>query len=342
MKRILIFLFFAAGYYLSYEQNNSVFKSVEVSDEQSSSNFFYYNYFTPAPRIHTLKFACGDIELWNSTFSIISNTTKYIREQCMPPSIDRGIEPEMIFVQGGTYQMGCNSGDSDEKPAHSVTVSSFYISKYEITNEDYIKFLNAKNLNSNGSYNAQELIDMNDEDCAIGYRDGSFYFKGSSYADNKKCPVIEVTWYGAVEYCNWLSQTTGKTYRLPTEAEWEYAARGGSLSHGYIYSGSNNINEVAWYEGNSGGKTHSVGTKQPNELGIYDMSGNVCEWCSDWYGKYKRRLQINLQCPPRKKYRVIRGGSWYILASYCRVTHRYYYIPTVSYSIVGFRIVREE
>ena len=250
----------------------------------------------------------------------------------------------MVFVQGGTFQMGSNNVDSDEKPVHSVTVSSFYISKYEVTNEEFIVFLNAKNVSSSGSYNGNELIDMDDTDCAIGYSNGKFYFKGSSSADNKKCPVIEVTWYGANEYCKWLSQTTGKTYRLPTEAEWEYAAGGGSSSR-TKWAGTNYklfLRSYAWYRSNSGSKTHPVGTKSPNSLGIYDMSGNVWEWCSDWYGSYSSSSQTNPQGASSGSSRVGRGGSWSGLASYCRVANRSYDTPTGSNLNLGFRVCQED
>ena len=242
----------------------------------------------------------------------------------------------MIFVKGGSFQMGSNNGDSDEKPIHTVTVSDFYIGKYEVTNREYIEFLNAKGVSSNGSYSGTEYIDMDDEDCAIGYRNGKFYFKGSSYANDEDCSVIEVTWYGADAYCKW------KGGRLPTEAEWEYAARGGIKSNGYKYSGSNNCGDVAWYYNNSGSKTHPVGQKMPNELGIYDMSGNVWEWCSDWYysNYYSKSPNSNPKGPTSGTYRVWRGGSWNDEASYYRVANRYYNFPGDSGYIFGFRFSR--
>ena len=166
----------------------------------------------------------------------------------------------MIFVEGGTFQMGSNNGDSDEKPVHRVTVSDFYIGKYEVTQKEWYEVMG-----NNPSR-----------------------FKG------RNLPVEEVSWYDAVEFCNKKSKAEGLTpcytgsrkntkcnfsangYRLPTEAEWAYAARGGIKSKGYKYSGSNTIGDVAWYISNSGSKTHTVGTKKANELGIYDMTGNVC------------------------------------------------------------------
>jgi len=247
-------------------------------------------------------------------------------------------DDNLIFVQGGTFQMGSNSGDSNEKPVHTVTVDDFYIGKYEVTNREYIEFFNAKGVNSNGSYSGTEYIDMDDEDCAIGYRNGKFYFKGSSYANDENYPVIEVTWYGADAYCKW------KGGRLPTEAEWEYAARGGNKSKGYTYSGSNTIGNVAWYTSNSGDKTHPVGTKQSNELGIYDMSGNVWEWCSGWYEKnyYSSSPRNNPQGPSSGSRRVVRGGSWYTFDNFCRVANPYnvHSNPENSDDCYGFRFVR--
>ena len=247
---------------------------------------------------------------------------------------------EMVLVAGGTFQMGSNSGHSDEKPVHSVTVSSFKISKYEITHKQFIEFLNDKGVNANGSYSDatygnKEYIDMDDGDCAIGHNGSSFYFKGSSYASTDNTPVIEVTWYGANAFCKWAGG------RLPTEAEWEYAARGGNQSQGYTYSGSNTIGDVAWYGSNSGSKTHPVGTKQPNELGIYDMSGNVFEWCSDWYSSsyYSSSPSTNPQGPSSGSYRVRRGGGWSTGASGCRTAYRGGGSPGLSYISMGFRLV---
>ena len=244
----------------------------------------------------------------------------------------------MIAVTGGTFQMGSTSGDSTEQPVHSVTLSLFKISKYEITHAQFIEFLNANGVSATGSFNDpdygnKEYIDMDGSDCAIGHNGTSFYFKGSSYAATENTPVIVVTWYGANAFAKWAGG------RLPTEAEWEFAARGGTSSNGYTYSGSNSIGDVAWYSSNSGGKTHSVGTKSPNELGIYDMTGNVWEWCSDWYGSYSSSPQTNPQGPSSGSNRVLRGGSWYPSSSYCRVAFRGNSYPSYSHSPVGFRLV---
>ena len=224
--------------------------------------------------------------------------------------------------------MGDTWGDgfSDENPVHTVTVNSFYIGKYEVTQAQY-----------------QEIMGSNPS-----------YYKGNNR------PVEHVSWYDAVQFCNKLSAREGlepcytingtdvtcdftkNGYRLPTEAEWEYAARGGNQSQGYKYSGSNNPDEVAWYYDNSGSQTHDVVTKQANELGIYDMSGNVWEWCWDWYASdyYSNILQDNPKGPDGGSGRVDRGGGWDGNARHARVAERGSGIPSFSGSGLGFRLLR--
>ena len=211
----------------------------------------------------------------------------------------------MVFVKGGTFQMGSNKYD-DEKPIHTVTISDFYIGKYEVTQKQW-----------------KEIMGNNPS-----------RFKGNNL------PVEKVSWNDVQNFLQKFNAKTGENYRLPTEAEWEYAARGGNKSNAYKYSGSNNISDVAWYDSNSGNKTHNVGTKQANELGIYDMSGNVWEWCSDWYGKnyYSNSSQYNPQGPSSGSSRVYRGGGWYDYASCCRVAYRYYWYPDYSSINLGFRL----
>ena len=217
-------------------------------------------------------------------------------------------EIEMIRVEGGTFSMGSDDSDAwdDEKPVHSLSVSSFSIGKYEVTQKLWKAVMG-----SNPSY-----------------------FKGDNL------PVENVSWDDVQTFIRKLNQKTGKHYRLPTEAEWEFAARGGNRSRGYKYSGSNDIDAVAWCTNNSGSKTHPVGTKSPNELGIYDMSGNVREWCQDWYGGkyYSSSPYSNPTGPSTGSYRVSRGGSWGGYARGCRVFRRNNFSPGFYGSYLGFRL----
>lgn len=234
----------------------------------------------------------------------------------------------MVYVEGGTFQMGSTTGEYDnERPVHGVTVGSFYIGKYEVTQAEY------------------QVVMGENPSC----------FKGD------RRPVECVSWYSAVEYCNRRSRAEGLTpcyrgsgdditcdwsadgYRLPTEAEWEYAATaGGTADSTELYSGGSNIDDVAWYGGNSGSQTHDVGTKAPNALGIYDMSGNVWEWCWDWYDKgyYSRGSAQNPTGPASGSRRIERGGSLDFNAGYCRCAYRDSDLPGNGYGDMGFRVVR--
>ena len=224
-----------------------------------------------------------------------------------------GISIDMVRVEAGTFTMGATAemkdpGD-DEKPTHRVTLTNdYYIGKYEVTQALW-KAVMGKNPSE---------------------------FKGDNL------PVEQVSWDDCQEFISKLNRITGKMFRLPTEAEWEYAAHGGNKSRGYQYSGSNNLLDVAWYEDNSGYKTHAVGTKQPNELGIYNMSGNVDEWCQDRYGKYNRSSQVNPTGANSGRYRVTRGGSWNYNASRCRSSDRSYTSPDIWFSFLGLRLVLSE
>ena len=221
-----------------------------------------------------------------------------------------GVSFNMILVEGGTFTMGATSeqwsdADSDEKPAHQVTLSSYYIGETEVT-----QALWEAVMGSNPSK-----------------------FKGYDR------PVECVSWKKCQAFISKLNAATGKKFRLPTEAEWEFAARGGNNSLGYKYCGSNNLDSVAWYHDNSGKKTHPVKTKSPNELGIYDMSGNVWEWCHDRKGKYNSSAQTNPTGPSKGSRRVDRGGGWYNFAWYCRVSSRDDDAPGYRYDGLGLRLV---
>jgi formylglycine-generating enzyme required for sulfatase activity len=241
-----------------------------------------------------------------------------------PPPV-RPVPPNMVWVEGGTFQMGSTGGENDEKPVHSVTVKGFYMGKYEVTQKEWTAVMG-----NNPSY-----------------------FKGDNL------PVEQVSWNEAVEYCNRLSLKEGLTpcyrgsgnditcnwdadgYRLPTEAEWEYAAKEGNQGYLiYEYAGSNSVDAVAWYT-DSGERTHPVGGKAPNSLGLYDMSGNVWEWCWDWYGAYTAGAT---QTDPRGAVagadRVRRGGSWSNYAVHLRSANRSSSAPSNRYGDLGCRLAR--
>ncbi|MDN5354274.1 MAG: hypothetical protein PWQ09_1030 [Candidatus Cloacimonadota bacterium] len=298
-------------------------------------------YFSSLPvGSYTLTAGCDGYKSQNKQVVVnLDETTK------IDIALEEGsdIPASMVFVQGGSFQMGSNSSDAndDEQPVHTVSVDDFFIGKYEVTQKEWREVMG----------------------------DNPSRFKG----DNR--PVENVSWYDAVEFCNKKSEMEGlekcysgrgcdfskNGYRLPTEAEWEYAARGGieSDNANYRYAGSNDIDKVAWYWKNSGDtrlsgnwdygkidnnncRTHPVGQKQPNELGIYDMSGNVGEWCWDWYDSnyYAYSPKNNPQRPSSGSYRVNRGGSWADSADGCRVAGRSGGDPDRSYSGIGFRVVR--
>lgn len=210
--------------------------------------------------------------------------------------------------------MGSNDGNANEKPVHQVTLNNYYIGKYEVTLAQFKAFIEDSGYNTDaekgtGGYGSYiwENGNWNNKD-GINWRHD---VNGKLQSDDRH-PVIHISWNDAMEFCKWLSSKTGKNFTLPTEAEWEYAARGGNKSKGYQYAGSNEIGSVAWHSDNSGYKTHPVGLKQANELGLYDMSGNVWEWCSDWYGEnyYANSPANNPKGPDAGSLRVLRGGSW--------------------------------
>jgi len=240
-----------------------------------------------------------------------------VKREAAPKKAASFLDIKWVKVSGGSFQMGSNDGSSDEKPVHRVYLDTFYISEYEVTFAQYDKF------------------------CAATGREKP---SDSGWGRGNR-PVIHVSWTDAKAFCDWLARKTGQDIHLPTEAQWEYASRGGNRSRGYKYSGSNNIKSVAWYDGNSGKKTHPVGQKQANELGIYDMSGNVYEWCSDWYSKdyYSNSVRNNPSGPSSRAKRVIRGGCWINPARICRSADRHKRRPDLSiHSLyyLGFRLAR--
>ncbi len=220
-----------------------------------------------------------------------------------------GVSFTMVAVKGGTFTMGATAeqtgADSDESPTHSVTLSDYYIGETEVTQELW-----------------QAVMGSNP----------------SWFTGNMQRPVECVSWNDCQTFITKLNELTGESFALPTEAQWEYAARGGKSTKGYLYSGSNSIADVAWYKDNSSDTTHPVKSKSPNELGLYDMSGNVYEWCADWYGSYSSTSQTNPVGPSTGSHRVRRGGSWSYYATICRIADRDYCTPpSLTYNF-GLRL----
>ncbi len=226
----------------------------------------------------------------------------------LPSSIQR-LLASFVYVKGGSFTMGCTSEqdncDDDEKPSHKVTLSSFNMGKYEVNQSQW--------------------------QAVMGSHPSSF--KGCG-----ECPVEQVSWNDIQEFIRKLQKLTGKRFRLPTEGEWEFAARGGTRSQGYKYAGSNSLGSVAWYEENSNDNTHPVGQKLPNELGLYDMTGNVWEWCNDLRGDYDKSPSTNPKGPSSGAIRVLRGGSFISSATNCRVAIRNHDVPSYRYNFMGFRV----
>ena len=262
-------------------------------------------------------FALESAELSESQYS---NDTQGIHNKDLPiNSASKLYLPGMVLVEGGTFAMGCDKV-SDDTRLHSITLGSFYISKYEVSINDYHEFCDSTNRSSPD----------------VG-----------RVVLSRTCPIFNITWYDALAYCNWLSHRTGKKYRLPTEAEWEYAARGGNKSKGYVYSGSNNIKKIGWYEENSRDTYfgnmrvhHPAATKQPNELGLYDLTGNVSEWCSDWYKEdyYFQSASEEPRGPENGLKKVVRGGGAYSTKEECTVCLRSSLKPDELSGSIGFRI----
>ena len=218
-----------------------------------------------------------------------------------------GVSFEMITIKGGTFTMGNESNEAwdSEKPAHQVTLNDYAIGMTEVTQELW-----------------QAVMGNNP----------------SSFTGNQQFPVETISWDDCQDFIAKLNKLTGETFRLPTEAEWEYAARGGNASNGYKHSGSNVLDDVAWFCENSSGTTHPVKEKKANELGLYDMNGNVWEWCSDYFGYYTSSAVTNPQGPESSTWRVLRGGGWCDDMSYCRATGRGSNKPQYRYNLNGLRL----
>ena len=257
-----------------------------------------------------------------ATITVQSVSNSNVKATCTVTVIEEtrtftvgGVTFKMKLVEAGTFQMGSTTGDSDEKPVHSVTISKdYYMGETEVTQALW-KAVTGYSPTSSGSAWS------------------STYGLGDNY------PAYYISYADVQSFITKLNSLTGEKFRMPTEAEWEYAARGGKKSKGYTYSGSNTAGDVAWYTSNSS-KTHIVKTKAANELGIYDMSGNVYEWCSDWYSSsyYTSSAQTDPTGPATGSNRVGRGGNWYNSATYCRCADRVNFTPSSRGNLVGFRL----
>jgi formylglycine-generating enzyme required for sulfatase activity len=219
---------------------------------------------------------------------------------------------EFVWIPAGSFQMGSNVSN-DEKPIHKVSLSGYWMAKYELTQGQWQKIMS-----NNPSY-----------------------FKKKGKCTSSNCPVEKISWEDVQKFIKKLNQKGNATFRLPTEAEWEYACRSGGKDQKYC--GGNNLKSLGWYDDNSGSKTHPVGKKKPNGLGLYDMSGNVWEWVEDWYGEnyYGSSPARNPKGASKGSFRVIRGGSWYDNASYARSAYRYWNMPGLRFYYIGVRLVRQ-
>ena len=267
--------------------------------------------------------------------------------------IDKVTGMEFVRVKGGCYDMGCgywtNGCELDETPVHNVCVDKFWIGKYEVTIDEYRQFLLETGDESGVAFDYK--------DCPVN-KDSAYSLSGNRFGLDGRQPMIEVSWNGAKAFADWLSaKTKYASYRLPTEAEWEYAARNRGTND--KYPGSDDLNSVAWYGEPLTGSTHTTGTKLPNGLDLYDMSGNVWEWCLDLYdsGYYSASPVDNPSGPSSTSgssatsatsatsvtsadsYRILRGGGWHNTAVDCRLSNREYYLPTYQYVNIGFRLV---
>lgn len=252
-----------------------------------------------------IKLILDGHKVYEQPVEVVAGQTAEVRATLVPASI---LEPEMVYIPGGTFQMGSESGEAlpDEKPVHQVTLSGYWIGKYEVTQEEWFSVMNT---------------------------DPSYY-KGD------RLPVNNLQWHHCQAYIEKLNEATGKRYRLLTEAEWEYAARGGTTTDRY-----GELESVAWYSDNSGGTPHAVGGKAPNAFGLYDMLGNIFEWCWDWYGEYTAEPQVNPKGPdyptPGTVHHILRGGSWFMEKVAARAPFRSLHVPEHKHDVLGFRVARD-
>ena len=303
----------------------------------------------PNPDVNNNKITVGSgTGLFNTAIEMLApNTTYYLRAYAINQAgVAYGEQEQFTTLSGnGSHTTAQISAGTYRLNGTDVTINAFEITKHEITHENFIQFLNSIQCNANGTYDdpvygVVPYIMMNSPHVGIGHN-GTCYFKGSNFATTDNSPVIEVTWYGAAAYSRWAGG------RLPTEAEWEIAARGAqtaisSGSYNHAWAGTNNVNQLdsyAWFLDNATNQTHEVGQKTANELGVFDMSGNVWEWCLDKYGNTFPTGASNPLGPTDGSSHVIRGGSWGYQAQQCRLDFRSNALPDQGGIGLGFRIV---
>lgn len=293
---------------------------VDGNNAITAKGIVWHTSANPTLETHTGKTTNGTaIEKYASNLADLTANTAYFVRAYATNAIGTGygdeiefmtndlISMEMVNVNEGTFQMGSSSGNSNEKPIHSVTLSGYTIGKYEVTQAQWVKIMG----------------------------------NNPSHMKGDNLPVETVAWNDIQLFITKLNEQTNKKYRLPTEAEWEFAARGGNLSEGYIYSGSNSIGDIAEYAGNNDTSIKPVGGKQGNELGIYDMTGNVYELCNDNYELYGSASVTNPTGPSSGDKRSLRGGSCFDLKSECRITCRYQIPQTAKAHYIGFRLAHD-
>ncbi|MEJ7736647.1 MAG: SUMF1/EgtB/PvdO family nonheme iron enzyme [Chitinophagaceae bacterium] len=274
--------------------------------------------------------------------------TKPVDETVFPSPPVEDWKPEIIPIRGGTFIMGDIDANvvSSAVYAHVVALRDFSLGKYEVTVAQFKKFIDETGYTTTAQQKGSSQIFVEGKWLDSSGIDWRYDVRGNLINSNSKnIPVVHVSWTDANAYCKWLSEKTNESYRLLTEAEWEFAARGGNNSKQYSFSGSDTLNQVAWYQKNSDGSIHPIGTKKPNELGIYDMSGNALEWCNDWYDKeyYKNSPPENPKgpgSPARDSVKVLRGGAWAYEGKLSRNVHRTKLKADVIGGSTGFRVCR--
>ena len=279
-------------------------------------------------------------EKWQKEVNISSVEPLFIE---IETQVSRDLNSEfipMVYVQGGTFEMGTIYGESDEQPIHSITLNDFEISAHEITVAQFRQFVTETGYKTEAEQEGWSWIFDSEWKKKNGFM-WSLNSEGEKAGDFE--PVTYISWNDCIKFTEWMSEKFKEKFRLPTEAEWEYAAKGGVHNSTWVYSGSNIADSIGWFTSNSKGAIHQIAEKSSNALNIFDMSGNVWEWCLDWYNEhyYSRSTFSNPKGPLIGEFRVIRGGSWINSESTGRVTNRHKYRPLDRDNLTGFRIVRE-